>query len=125
MDCFPSFLFAFFVCPWVSWVSCNFLFTYLFVSLIALLEGEFVSPEVSRVVGHLGTKQPSLPGAFMQRSGASPLLSCVHINDSVVVWASMQRCGPLPSKRVSDDILFDTSEHSYFSAKLSVTSTIH
>ena len=77
------------------------------------------------MVGHLGTKQPSLPGAFMQRSGASPLLSCVHINDSVVVWASMQRCGPLPSKRMYDDILFDTSEHSYFGAKLSVTSTIH
>ena len=125
INCFPPFLFALFVCPWISWVSCDFLFTYLFACLIAFLQRKFVSPEVSRVVGHLGTKQPSLPGAFMQRSGASPLLSCVHINDSVVVWTSMQRCGPLPSKRMYDDILFDTSEHSYFGAKLSVTSTIH
>ena len=110
INCFPPFLFGLFVCPWISWVSCDFLFTYLFACLIAFLERKFVSPEVSRVVGHLGTKQPSrghLCSAVVLHHYYCVLLCALYINDSVVVWAFMQRCGPLPSKSMYDDVLFD------------------
>ena len=89
-----------------------FLFAYLFACLIAFLQRKFVSPKVSRVVGHLGTKQPSrghlCSAVVLHRH------YCVYIKDSVVVWAFMQGCGILPSKSMYDDILFDTSEQSCF-----------
>ena len=48
INCVPPFLFALFVCPWMSCVSCDFFsFTYSFVCLIAFLERKFVSPGVN------------------------------------------------------------------------------